>query len=58
MYDLLFKEEAEPKHGDDAIKARNLARSLVLGAFESITVSRSKRVKEGANKLVTTSLRE
>ena len=38
VYSLLFEAEAEPKHGDDAIRARNLARSLVLGAFESISV--------------------
>jgi hypothetical protein len=38
VYNLLFGEEAEPARGDDAVKARNRARELVVNAFESITV--------------------
>ena len=36
VYELLFG--AEPDKGDDAVKARNRARALVVGAFESITI--------------------
>lgn len=38
VYDLLFGLEMEPKRGDDAIRARNASRELVLSAFESITI--------------------
>ena len=39
VYELLFHAEPErPGATDDAVKARNRARALVVGAFESITV--------------------
>jgi hypothetical protein len=38
VFTLLFDPEPEPARGDDAVKARNRARELVVNAFESITI--------------------
>jgi hypothetical protein len=38
VHTLLFAPEVEPARGDDAVKARNRARELVVNAFESITI--------------------